>query len=221
MSDDRVDVGKLIRDAWNRDEPAGWFEEIYARAKNGEGRVPWAFMQPEPTLMDWINEVKLDGTDKKAIVVGCGLGDDAEALSALGFAVTAFDISPTAIDQCKARFPQTTVDFQVADLLNLPEAWAGNFDFVLEHRTIQALPFKLCEKVIGIIAGLTAPDGQVFVLCHGRDPDEPARGIPWALSSKELAYFEKNGLKQTQFDEYESGVRRFRVVYRRPAINKE
>lgn len=221
MSDKRNEISQLIRDAWDKGEPAGWFEAIYAHAKTGEGRVPWAIMQPEPTLVEWATTAQLESTGKHAIVIGCGLGDDAEALSALGFDVTAFDISPTAIEQCKGRFPQTNVDYQVADLLNLPESWLGNYDFVLENRTIQALPYDLCEQVIGIISELVAPEGQLMVLCHRRNPDEPARGIPWGLSVKELVYFEQNGLEEIQYDEYEIGVRRIRVVYRRPRKEEE
>ncbi|MCC5670705.1 class I SAM-dependent methyltransferase [Nostoc sp. CHAB 5784] len=40
---------------------------------------------------------------QKALVIGCGLGDDAEAIASLGFEVTAFDISPTAIAWCQER----------------------------------------------------------------------------------------------------------------------
>ena len=48
---------------------------------------------------------------QKAIVIGCGVGDDAEALSEAGYEVTAFDISPEAILLCKNRYPDTTVNY--------------------------------------------------------------------------------------------------------------
>ncbi len=208
-------IGKLIRDSWDKGEPAGWFEEVYANAVSGTGVVPWAFMQPSEMFTEWAQATNLDGEDKTALVVGCGLGDDAEGLAGYGFNVTAFDISHTAIKQCKERFPKTTVTYQQADLLNLPDEWRGKFDFVLENRTIQALPFDLAERVISIISGLVADDGRVLVLCHGRDPEQEATGIPWALSSTELAYFEQNGLKQIALDEFDDNFRRFRVVFQR------
>lgn len=39
----------------------------------------------------------------RAVVIGCGLGDDAEYLASMGYEVTAFDISPTAIAMCHTR----------------------------------------------------------------------------------------------------------------------
>ena len=42
---------------------------------------------------------------------GCGMGDDAIELERLGFVVTAFDVSHTAIKLCKERFPQSKVSF--------------------------------------------------------------------------------------------------------------
>lgn len=56
-----------------------------------------------PSLVHWL--VKNLGEGLSAVVVGCGLGDDAEALAAAGFAVTAFDVSGSAIAWAKERFP--------------------------------------------------------------------------------------------------------------------
>lgn len=215
MSDPK-DVGGMIRAAWDRGEPAGWFERVYENAHEGQGRIPWAKMQPDPQFVAWAERVQLTGDGARALVIGCGLGDDAEALAARGFAVTAFDISPTAIAWCKERFPHSTVDYRVADLFAAPEAWAGDFAFVLENRTVQALPFQLAEQSIRRIAGFVAPGGRLLVLCHGREAHEPARGIPWPLSRTELAHFEAAGLEEAHFEDFIDGLRRFLVVYRRP-----
>ena len=76
------------------------------------------------------------GDGKKALVVGCGLGDDAQALSELGFKVTGFDIAPTAIAWCKKRFPESQVNYIVDDLLNPQVINQQKYDFVLEsYRT--------------------------------------------------------------------------------------
>lgn len=217
MSDaDKKSVGDLIREAWGKGDPTAWFEEVYARADRGEGPIPWALRQPNPEYTQWADEVNLSG--ERALVVGCGLGDDAEDLARRGFAVTAFDISPTAIAICKQRFPDTQVDYQVADLLDLPEAWHGQFDFVLENRTIQALPTHMAEDVIGHISRTVAPSGRVLVICHGRDPEQEAKGIPWQLSRDELAHFESNGLTEESFEDFNYGrMRQFRVAYKRDA----
>ena len=58
---------------------------------------------------------KPSASEQKALIIGCGLGDDAEALAKLGFEVTAFDISTSAIAWCQQRFPDSTVNYLVAD----------------------------------------------------------------------------------------------------------
>lgn len=211
-------ISDLIREALNSDDPTQWFEKVYARASEGDQKPPWAYMQAAPDLAEWAERVSLSGEGKKAIVVGCGMGDDAAFLADRGFTVTAFDISPTAIEICQKRFAdKDNLHFQPADLLNTPAEWQGAFDFVLENRTVQSIPTQMASDSIGAIASFVAPDGNLLVLCKGRDPAEPARGIPWGLSITELQGFLNAGLTQQQFDDKKSGdARRFRVLYHRP-----
>lgn len=216
MPDDSNPISRIIRDSWDRGEPAGWFEHVYATALTGQGVVPWAIMTPNPDLQTWLERSGLRGDGRTALVVGCGLGDDAEALALLGFQVIAFDISPTAIQWCRQRFPESAVDYHVADLFAPPVDWSRHFNFVLESRTVQSLPVNLAEQSAAQIANFVSADGQLLVLCHGRDPHDPARGIPWPLSRVELAYFEHHGLIEHRFEELPGGgFRRFRVEYRR------
>ena len=64
----------------------------------------------------------------RAITIGRGLGDDAEALVQHGYHVTAFDIFPSAIALCQKRYPDSTVDYLVADLFDYPTEWRQGFD---------------------------------------------------------------------------------------------
>lgn len=209
-----VDVSKLIREAWDNDEPYGWFEPLYNHAQNGETSVPWALMQPDTALVEWLNQHKVDGKGKRALVVGCGLGDDAAELAQRGFQTTAFDVSSTAIDWAQERFPDSAVDFQTQDLFKTPDSWRGSFDFVLEIRTIQSLPYTLAEQSMAQIASFIKPGGTLLVICNGRKPEQERRGIPWALSTTELAFFHQHGLKEHRFEDLQN-TRQFRVEYRK------
>jgi len=212
------DISRLIKDAWNKGDPTGWFEQVYARAESGEGVIPWAYMQPNPHLVEWLERKHLLVRHKQALVIGCGLGDDAEALAKLGFGVTAFDIAETAIRRCKERFPDSMVEYRVANLLAPPDAWGKKFDFVLESRTIQSLPYTLFEQATGAIAGFVAAEGHLLVMCAGREPDQERRGIPWPLSRVELDVMKTHGLTEKHFEEFiERGARQFRVEYQRTA----
>lgn len=207
----------LIKEAWARGEPSGWFETLYANAEKGDAKIPWAMMKPHPHLTAWVNKTKLDGTGLRALVTGCGLGDDAELLREVGFAVTAFDISETAIKGCKERFPDSSVDYQVIDLFKTPDAWQGHFDLVLDSRTIQSMPYQYHQQAIEVISACVADNGRVLVLCFGRDdPEAKAKGIPWGLSRKELAHFEACGLQEDSWEDINTDDRlRLRVVYRK------
>ncbi|PJF22095.1 MAG: SAM-dependent methyltransferase [Phototrophicales bacterium] len=209
-----VDVSQLIRDAWDNNDPYGWFEQLYTHAQKGDASVPWALMQPNPDLVQWLDQHQIDGKNKRALVVGCGLGDDAHELAQRGFNTTAFDVSPTAIQWAKHRFPHANVDFQVHDLFKTPESWRGVFDFVLEIRTIQSLPYTLAEQCMTQIASYVKPGGTLLVICNGREPEQERRGIPWALSTVELAFFHQLGLSQQRFEDLQN-TRQFRVEYRK------
>ena len=56
----------------------------------------------------------------RAVVVGAGLGADAELLASRGYRTVAFDLAPSAVELARSRYPGTAVDYRVADLLDLP-----------------------------------------------------------------------------------------------------
>ncbi|MEZ4868717.1 MAG: class I SAM-dependent methyltransferase [Caldilineaceae bacterium] len=196
-----------------------WFERVYANA-GGDGKaVPWAVLQPRPAFAQWAQRVALQGDGKRALVIGCGLGDDAEALAQRGFAVTAFDRSPTAVAWCQKRFPHSAVHYQIADLFATPPEWRGAFNFVLEIFTIQALPLELRPQTIAAIADHVAPGGEVFVFCLGVDHPAGRKGPPWALTRAELDHFRCCGLHEVMVEELRdwghSPNLRLRALYRR------
>lgn len=219
MSDNRTQARQLANEAVNQGRPLDWFETLYAQADGDATAIPWADLSMNPNLAEWLERKQIDATNRKALVVGCGLGDDAEALSSLGFQVTAFDISHTCIDWCLRRFPNSAVNYQVADLFRPPEAWCRAFDFVVESYTIQALPPDLQRNAIERIADFVANDGTLLVIARGRDPSDHPGELPWPLLRTELGEFTKLGLAEVRFEDYveaeEPPVRRFRVEYKR------
>jgi 2-polyprenyl-3-methyl-5-hydroxy-6-metoxy-1,4-benzoquinol methylase len=200
-------------------DATGWFEELYTQAQGNEQAIHWADMEVNPNLVGWLDRRNVGSTGKLALVVGCGLGDDAEELAHRGFEVVAFDIAPTAIDWCQKRFPHSAVAYVVADVFDPPSAWQGRFDFVLEAYTLQVLPVDVRSKAAASIAGLLAKEGTLLVICRGRSPQEPPGDLPWPLTKEELEVFKSAGLQQVQcedyFDQEEPPKRRFRVEYQR------
>ena len=72
--------------------------------------MPWAARAPNPHLLDWLDGSPVEVSGRKVLVVGCGLGDDAEAVAARGAMVTAFDIAASAIAAARQRFPGQPVN---------------------------------------------------------------------------------------------------------------
>jgi 2-polyprenyl-3-methyl-5-hydroxy-6-metoxy-1,4-benzoquinol methylase len=107
----RAEAGKLAAEPAAASDATSWFELLYQAAARGKATIPWASLAPNPHLVQWARGRPLRGTGRTALVVGCGLGDDAEFAASLGFNVVAFDISPTAIDGARSRFPGSSVHY--------------------------------------------------------------------------------------------------------------
>jgi SAM-dependent methyltransferase len=195
----------------------GWFDALYREAAGDNERIPWADLEPNKFLARYAEATDLRGNNRKALVVGCGLGDDARFLHDLGFRVTAFDISPTAIEWARRIHRDTDIKFVVADLFDPPKNWYQAFEFVLEVYTIQPLPLEMRAQTIDAIANFARLKANLVVVTRGREDDEIPLELPWALSRKDLSRFETNSFRQIRFEEMfgdeEPPIKRFVVEY--------
>ncbi len=218
----REQVQKLSQEYTDRGDALGWFEALYAQAAGNSHAIPWADLAVNPHLQTWRDRTALSGTGKTALVIGCGLGDDAEYLDSIGFRVTAFDLSPTAIAWCQARFPDSSVQYHIADLFNAPFTWTQHFDFVLEIYTVQALPPHLQAAAMTAIAAFVAPHGQLLAMSRGREQTDGLSGPPFPLLRSQFSAYEHAGLileSWADFSDLETPpVRRFQAVYRAAAL---
>jgi SAM-dependent methyltransferase len=193
-----------------------WFDDLYALAGRDMKQIPWADKRPNRNLVGWLDREKPSGRGVKCLVVGCGLGDDAELLARWQYDVTAFDISPVAIDWARERFPGTRVKYQQADLFNVPADWKRAWDFVFEAYTVQPLPMTMRARAIEAVADLVKPGGELLLVSRAREDHEESDGPPWPLTRADVDHFQTCGLSMRSFEDYmdeeEPPVRRFRVV---------
>ncbi|WP_324281455.1 class I SAM-dependent methyltransferase [Cyanobacterium aponinum UTEX 3222] len=193
-------INDLVEKHLSNNQPSAWFEELYASAKSNPYYIPWAKLEANSHLREWLKNHQ--GIKKNeqltAVVIGCGLGDDAELLQETGFQVTAFDVSPTAINWCRQRFPNTKVNYVCEDIFQLPRIWEKQFDFVWECRTIQALPLEVRENAINAVVSLVKVIGTLLMFTHYHTEKKPPSGPPWALSENDLDYFIRLGLKENK-----------------------
>jgi SAM-dependent methyltransferase len=229
----RTRIREIAAEYNERGDKLGWFDEVYRQAAGDVESIPWADLEPNRFFKEWADKHALRGDGRKAFVVGCGLGDDAKFLDELGFDVTAFDISPNAIEWARKLHNGTDIKFEVADLFAPPDSFVcgrnppahaggsdnGGFDFVLEIYTIQPLPMELRTRAIDAVASFVAPGGDLVIVCRGRENGEELGQIPYPLSREDLSRFEQAGLTEVEFNEVRDNVddeRRFIVHYRRP-----
>ncbi len=217
--DVREHTKQLAASFLEKGDATGWFDALYKKAAGNNEKIPWADLEPNPFFREWTEKTNLKGDNRKALVVGCGLGDDARYLHDMGFKVTAFDISPTAIEWARKLHQDTDISFVVADLFDTPKDWYQAFEFVLEIYTIQPLPLEMRTKVIDAIANFVEFNGKLAIVTRGREDDEIPLELPWALSRQDLSRFEVNGFRQTHFEVMpgvdEPPVPRFVVEYER------
>ena len=215
---DRRYARQLAADSIARGDATGWFERLYAAAEQGTATVPWADLAPNPRLVSALAGLPGGG---RALVVGCGLGDDAEHVASLGFTTVAFDVSPTAIAAARRRFPRSTVQYVTADLLSPPRAWVGAFDLVVEVFTLQVLAGAARRTAIARLARLVAPGGRLLVIARARDEQEDPGELPWPLTRAEIESFHEHGLVKQSIvdfidDEGRGPVRRWRAWFAAP-----
>ena len=164
--------------------------------------MPWDAEAPQQLLLDWTRERGLRGEGRSAVVVGCGLGRDAELIGSLGFHTIAFDVSVTAIRGAQRRHPESPVHYVVADLLELPAGWPGAFDLVVESITVQSLPRWLREQATAAVASLVAPGGTLIVVSSALgEHEDPDAGPPWPLTQPEIEAFSTDELRPVRIEQ--------------------
>ena len=215
-----VEYVKMVKTYQENNDPTGWFDSIYKSANGDHTKVFWADLEPSPYLVSWLEKNPIDKPSKRACVIGCGVGDDAEALSEFGFEVTAFDISVTAIELCKNRYKDTKVNYVVADLFDYPKEWSKSFDVVYECNTIQVLPGDYRIKARIAMSSLICKDGYILVSCRSRNESEKENAIPLPLTKGEMDEFvNSDKLKEISFlaydDEQIPSVPHFFGIYQR------
>jgi SAM-dependent methyltransferase len=104
----------------------------------------------------------------KVLEVGCGIGDDAEAIAEMGFDYLGLDISEAAICKAKLRYTSKTIHFECADFLQ----WSvgKSFDVIYEKGLFHGLGGVRRRKIfIRRTATFLRPQGIWITVCGSAD----------------------------------------------------
>tara|TARA_B100000035_G_C20978376_1_gene544252 strand:+ start:374 stop:1153 length:780 start_codon:yes stop_codon:yes gene_type:complete len=180
VEDIRSRLKQMSDAAASTSDPLSWFEELYSSAQGDDNWIPWSDGSPSPFVVDWA----IGKPPGRALVVGCGLGEDAVFLDKIGWDVVAFDLSPTAVEWAKKRHEKTDINWVVADLLNPPDEWASEFELVLEVHILQAIPENIRHDAASKLPLFVAKDGHLVCIGRFDDDGDSHEGPPWPLKQE-------------------------------------
>ena len=216
MRDWDVRADQLSARAIAEGRPTAWFDELWSAGEAGDVSLPWDRDEPQAQLREWAEARALDGTGLSAVVVGCGLGADAEYLAARGFATTGFDVSATAVRLAAQRHAGSGVTYQVGDLLDLPQEWIRAFDLVVEIFTLQALPDPPRSDAAAGVRSLVADGGTLLAVQFRHDGAEPLDVGPPFPQTRELGdVLARDGLDLVSLESLDAPGPRWRAELRR------
>lgn len=217
----KAQINKLDADVVHTmPEREAFFQDVYNNAEGDVAAVPWAELAAKDKLANWLLENPEH--EGRAIDVGCGLGDNAEALSEAWFETIGFDFSAKAISWAKQRFEDSDVTYRQADLFDLPQEWLGAFDLVHECYTLQSIPSEMLVNSIPSVVSLVAPDGILLVYTRIREDESAVEGPPWPLEERKVMAFESHGLELVSREDFvlerpDRDISHVFCVWRRPA----
>ena len=140
--------------------------------------LPWDSGHPDPHLLAVVEAYGLNSG--KALDIGCGTGTNAIWLAGAGFDVLGLDLSPTAIEQAKAKAAAAgsgcrflTTDFLVEDVPG------GPFDLVYDRGCFHVFDeVDVRARFAARVAELLVPDGVWHSLIGSTDGPPREVGPP-------------------------------------------
>ena len=162
-----------------------------------DGPAPWDTGHPQPAI---VRLAARGGFAGAVLDAGCGTGENALHLAALGLAVTGVDVAETAVAmaQEKARDRGVEAEFSVADAFRL-DRLGRTFETVLDCGLFHSFEGGERPRYAASLASVTAHGGTLYVLCFS--DDGPGTG-PHPVSQEDLraAFSRGNGWHVTAIE---------------------
>jgi ubiquinone/menaquinone biosynthesis C-methylase UbiE len=145
------------------------------------GPAPWDIGQPQPAIVRLAAEGGFAG---EVLDAGCGTGENALHVAALGLPVLGVDVAETAlaIARGKADDRGIGIEFAAADALQL-ERLGRTFDTVLDCGLFHSFDGDERPRYAASLASVTEREGTLYVFCFS--DDGPDLG-PHPVSQEEL-----------------------------------
>ncbi|ORW08271.1 class I SAM-dependent methyltransferase [Mycobacterium kyorinense] len=146
-----------------------------------DGPAPWDIGHPQPAITRLASAGGFAGA---VLDAGCGTGENALHVAALGLPVLGVDVAETALAMArkKAEKRGLAVEFVAADALQL-QLPGRSFTTVLDCGLFHTFDGDERQRYAVSLASVVEPDGTVYVLCFS---DEGPDTGPHPVSRDEL-----------------------------------
>jgi len=154
---------------------------------------------------------------KSALELGCGEGRNAIYMANKGLAVTALDISPTAIENAKAiaKDSNASVNFRCQDIIK--NDIGGEYDFIYDSGLLHHLPPHRRITYLEILRKALKPGGYLGLVCFAWGENCADEIDDWAFYEQKFSA----GLALTKERLAELFAQQFEVIEIRKYKNHE
>lgn len=156
-----------------------FWNDLYRTNQTG-----WDMGGPTPAFVDLLQNRKVQ--PGKTLVLGCGKGYDAVLFAQHGFAVTAIDFSPAAIEATRnlAHASGVHIELVEEDLFDYSLGVREEFDYIVEYVTYCAIDPSRRPEFASAVSSMLKRNGELFGLFFPLD-NRPG-GPPFAVSMDEV-----------------------------------
>ena len=153
--------------------------------------MPWFYAELDDDLRQALDELGLHSGI--ALDLGTGPGTQAMQLARRGFAVTATDLSESAIRLAgaKAEAQGLEITWRQDDIL--ASRLAGQFDIIFDRGCFHVLPPERRADYVGTVTGLLRPGGSYFLKCFSSR--QPGTQGPHRFTSEQIREIFGGGLQ--------------------------
>jgi SAM-dependent methyltransferase len=148
---------------------------------SGADPAPWDIGHPQPAVVRLADKGVFAGA---VLDAGCGTGDNALHLAALGLSVLGVDVAATAVRLAREKARGVDARFEVADALRL-DRLGRTFDTVLDCALFHAFDNDERAAYAASLAAVTKPGAGLYVFCFGDGGPADTLG-PHPVSQAEL-----------------------------------
>lgn len=165
-------VGRELRVAVP-DVPGSVSDREFWQSLYDRGGDNWELARPAPPLERWFRQHPASG--KRALVVGCGRGNEARLVASMGAQVVAIDFVEDAVRQARALTPpDQQIEYRVRDLFDVARD-PGRYDLVVEHCCFCAIDPARRADYVRVMHDVLVEGGELVGLfyAHGRPGGPP------------------------------------------------